>query len=205
MTGITVLARVSVTTAALALLLACGIPLCNAAAGCRPGPPPAAITPRNLSEANMSVEAIDQANVEWGKAVKGLRLGLTLKGTTATFYLENTGDTPITVLSHVIGGEEDHLDFFTAHLTDAKGGEQRTLRFLGNREESEVVKVPLAPGKSLHHVVDLAVWARRGTNGAKPLAPGDYELKVVYEAQPRNGNWTGRLEAGPIPLKVAAP
>jgi hypothetical protein len=112
--------------------------------------------------------------------------------------LENVGRRPLEVLSHVAAGEI-HLDWFTIHLDD------RRIVLLDSRNRSIPVRARLAPGESLAHDVDLAAWAMRGPNGRAPLAPGDHEARGSYEVPADETAWTGRLEAGPVPLRVPDP
>ena len=143
----------------------------------------------------------DQASVVWGKAAESLRLGLSASDKGVRLHLENVGSKPMEVLSHVNAGEV-HLDWYILYLEDDKG-DTRTLRLLDDRDESALVRVPLAPGSEITHTVDVAAWAARLPNGSKPLAAGTYKVRAVYEVKREGSNWRGRLEAGPVTLTIA--
>jgi hypothetical protein len=128
-------------------------------------------------------------------------LELATEGTTAIVTLRNRCDRAITVLSHVEAGDK-HLDWYRFRIVDRSTRQSRELKIIDDRDESSRVTVYLEPGKSVEHRVDLAVWARRGVNGAKPIAPGTYDLTVDYEVRDNGTFWRGRLEAGPAAIVV---
>lgn len=141
-------------------------------------------------------------DIVWGKASEGLALGLSSSVTNvARLYLKNAGNKALTVLSHVEAGER-HYDWYTLRLEDAHGN-SRTLRLIAARERSAAVPATLKPGESLEHAVDVLSWAAREVNGGKALSAGSYKVFGVYEVRTNEGRWHGRLEAGPVTLKVA--
>ena len=87
------------------------------------------------------------------------------------------------------------------------GSKKRVLRFVDERDKSAPVKVTLAPGKSLTAELDLNDWAGRRVNGAKPIAPGWYKVRVVYEVDASEWSdpdvWHGRTRSKPFPLTVS--
>lgn len=138
----------------------------------------------------------------WGQPLAGLRLGISVTGVVLVLHLQNVGDRPIKVLSHVAAGET-HLDWYTLRV-EAAGGAVRTLRLLDDRNRSAQVKVDLAPTMSVQHEVDILKWAARPVNGAEPLTEGRYSVSCDYAVAPQAGIWSGDLHAGPVPLRVPA-
>ncbi len=136
------------------------------------------------------------AEVSWGQAVKGVRLGLAPHGAEVGLFLQNVGEATIEVLSHVEAGEVQ-LDWYTLHLENEQGA-PRTLRLLDARDESSIVRAQLAPGGQLSHRVAVAAWAARPINGGQQLAPGTYQVSAAYVAPQRGETWSGQLEAGPV-------
>jgi hypothetical protein len=106
----------------------------------------------------------------------------------------------VTVAAALTTVRLDNLDWFDFELTDA-AGVTRILRVVSDRDESYPVAVDLAPGAALTHTVDLAGWARAQ---AAPLAPGRYQLHVVYEvaADYPEDAWKGRLDAAPVAIDL---
>jgi hypothetical protein len=151
-------------------------------------------------------DAIGDHVIVWGKAVKGLRLGVGASGAVAELVLGNVGREPIRALSHVAAGEWQY-DWFSVALSGADGT-SRTLEFYDDRDESGVVVVEIPPGDVMQHRVDLQDWSTRVVNGSRPLDRGDYRMNAVYEVSPENaagrgdGVWAGCLEAGPAPFRV---
>ena len=132
----------------------------------------------------------------WGQPQGGLRLGIDGEhASAARIALENVGDAPLEVLSHVEAGER-HYDWFTLVLDGV-----RELTLADDRNRSARVTVSLAAGESLEHTVELTDWAARAINGAAPLAPGTYAVSARYTVS-ADGVWNGRLEAGPVQLLV---
>ncbi len=152
----------------------------------------------------MMSEQSTEGAITWGPSQHGLTLGLAAQGAALRLFLKDVGDAPLEVRSHV-QAQAVHLDWYTVRLKDAQGHE-RTLRFVEDRDRSAQVKAHLEPGKSLEHAVNLGDWASRSANGGQPLAPGTYQATAGYEVKPESaaGCWSGRLEAGPIELHVAA-
>lgn len=140
------------------------------------------------------------APVAWGPPVGGLRLGLSVAGTTVHVHLQNAGHTRLTVLSHVAAGGEIQLDWTTLDLKRA--GKTRRVRLQDARNRSAVVDVHLDPGAEDSQAVDVAAWAVRPVNGSTPLAAGTYHLTGVYEVTSSPDHWSGKLEAGPITLTI---
>jgi hypothetical protein len=140
---------------------------------------------------------LSDAALVWGAPAGGLRLGIGSAGAVVSLALENTGERPLEVLSHVLAAGEAHYDWFTVRV------DARELRLLDDRNRSAVVRATLAPGESLRHEVDLAAWAQRPVNGGEPLAPGAHELRARYEVGADESAWTGRLDAGPAGLTLA--
>jgi hypothetical protein len=145
-------------------------------------------------------QTMDKSDIHWSSPVNGLRLGVGGNGGFAELSLENTGTTPLLVLSHVNAGET-HLDWFSLHLRDSHGA-VRDLHLFADRDKSAEVKVTLAPGQRVNHRVDLQSWAARPSNGAAALREGAYELSATYEVD-AGAHWSGKLEAGPVKVAVA--
>lgn len=78
------------------------------------------------------------------------------------------------------------------------GSTSRELRFTGPRDRAGRVQETLAPGKSLHHDVDLAWWAQQEVNGGRALPTGKATLIAAYEVTGEPGVWNGRIEAPAI-------
>ena len=144
---------------------------------------------------------MDKAEIHWGAAVNGLRLGVAGDAGIAELSLENVGTQSLQVLSHVNAGEV-HLDWFTLHLRDSQGA-RRELRLFADRNKSGRVEVTLAPGQHLQHRVDIQRWAARPDNGGV-LRAGSYELRASYEVEPGEPHWSGKLDAGPVTVSIPA-
>lgn len=143
----------------------------------------------------------------WGEPVDGLRLGIAGSGASIVLALGNTGDTPLTVMSHVMAPEETHLDWFTVTLTRENGkagedGEPVLLRLLDDRNRSAEITVELPPGSELAHRVDLVAWAARPVNGPVTLEPGTYRVTATYEVPPDGAAWTGTLHSGTVDTQL---
>lgn len=136
------------------------------------------------------------AGITWGTPVDHLRLGLSTHGPRIGLHLQNIGQTPLEVMSHV-AAQELHLDWYTLALR-APDGAHHTLKLYAPRDRSAAVKVTLAAQHTLHHLVDVRAWAARFTNGNLTLAPGTYQISATYTVPEREGAWAGRLEAGPV-------
>lgn len=143
-----------------------------------------------------------RGHVTWGDPVSGVRLGLEIDATFATFHVQNVGTKPADVMSHVQAGET-HLDWYTLEI-DAPGGCKREIGFVDERDRSAPIKVTLAPQAELSHRVDIASWAARPANGSKPLSPGTYSVIARYQVSPGAAPtvWTGTLSAGPTEMIV---
>jgi hypothetical protein len=137
----------------------------------------------------------------WGEPVDGLRLGIAGSGASIVLALGNTGDAPLTVMSHVMAPEETHLDWFTVTLAGA-GGEPVLLRLLDDRNRSAEITVELPPGSELAHRVDLVAWAARPVNGPVTLEPGTYRVTATYEVPPDGAAWTGTLHSGTVDTQL---
>lgn len=137
----------------------------------------------------------------WGEPVDGLRLGIAAGDGWVALCLGNAGDTPLTVLSHVMAPDETHLDWFTVTLT-GDGGEPVQLRFLDDRNRSAEITVDLPPGSELAHRVDLVAWAARPVNGPVTLEPGAYRATATYEVPPDGATWTGTLHSGKVETQL---
>lgn len=142
------------------------------------------------------------AAVTWGTPAEGLRLGLTTAGNMVGLHLENVGDTPLEVMSHV-ATHELHLDWYTLQVSPPDGGSFR-IRLYGDRDRSAAVKKTLAPGDALTHRIDAVAWAARSANGGHALAPGTYQLSATYDVPRDEGAWAGKLTAGPVEWVVSA-
>jgi len=136
------------------------------------------------------------ARASWGRPSNGLRLGIAVEGPVAHLLLEDVGDGPLEVMSHVEAGGEVHLDWFTIVVGE------RVIELAGPRNRSALVPVTLEPGGRLHHAVDVAAWAARPQNGGEALAPGEHPARATYEVGPERDRWSGRLEAGPVTLSI---
>jgi hypothetical protein len=139
-----------------------------------------------------------EANIAWGKAAAGLRLGVAADRLNVTFTLENVSDKKIEILSHV-AAQEKHLDWTTLRVTET--GKRREIRFVDDRNRSGSIKVMLDPGGKVSHQMDVANWAGRTVNGARALAPGSHTASAVYAVSDASV-WTGRIESGEISLVV---
>lgn len=137
----------------------------------------------------------------WGEPVDGLRLGIAGTGAAIALHLGNTGDAPLTVLSHVMAPDEAHLDWFTVTLTRGDN-EPVQLRFLDDRNRSAEITVELPPGSELAHRVDLVAWAARPINDEVALEPGTYRVTASYEVPPDGATWTGTLHSGSIETQL---
>ena len=129
-------------------------------------------------------------------------LGLTVAvdGATVRVTLSNHGDDPLRAYFAVQSAAGIHHDFLTAELVGEAG--TRLLRFTGDRDDSPIGIVELAPGAEVADELDLAAWADDSINGAAPLAPGVYALTVTYRVD-RPRAWSGSVSAGPLRLLVA--
>jgi hypothetical protein len=115
---------------------------------------------------------------------------------TVGLHLQNTGDTPLEVMSHV-ATHELHLDWYTLQVTPPDGA-PFTVRLYDSRNRSAPIKKTLAPGEALAHRIDAAAWAARPVNGSHTLLPGRYQLAAAYDVPTDEGAWAGRLDAGPV-------
>lgn len=142
----------------------------------------------------MDEEKRDSGEVFWGETADGLRLGLSAKGGIAGLYLQNVGNVPLDVMSH-ISTHELHLDWYTLQMKNTSGL-NRKLCLLDARDRSVAIRIHLEPRESLQHFIDVGEWARRSVNGAKPLAPGSYQLFAVYDVANEKDCWLGHLNGG---------
>jgi hypothetical protein len=148
-----------------------------------------------------SATAGTAAAITWGQPVDNLRLGLTTAGTTVGLHLQNTGATPLEVMSHV-ATHELHLDWYTLQVTPPDGA-PFTIRLYDSRNRSAPIKQTLAPGEALAHRIDAVAWAARPANGSHTLSPGMYQLAASYDVPADAGVWAGRLKAGPVEWVLA--
>jgi len=149
------------------------------------------------SKDSASPMALSRAN----PSASELTLGITTRGEIAELTLTNVSQLPLKVLSHVESSRID-LDWYTLTVVGVTG-ETRTLHLGGPRNESAVVLVELAPGKSLSHDVDIQKWAVQSFNGGRRFASGDYyTISAQYEVTESGDHWKGMIRAGPVPLSV---
>lgn len=140
-------------------------------------------------------------DITWGKVSEKLMLGLSCPAAnTVRLHLKNAGAQPLRVWSHV-EAEETHLDWFTLYIESEKT--RRTLRLSDSRERSAAMDATLKPGEALHHDLNILDWSGREVNGSKPLTPGDYQVRAIYEIKKDAEHWQGTLKAGPATLKIA--
>jgi hypothetical protein len=128
-----------------------------------------------------------------------LTLAAAVSGTTLDVTLTNNGSTEVVVNSSVLAGAERHYDWFWVELEVA--AVTRELRFQDDRNRSAIERKTLAPGASLTHTLDLAAWARRARNSAKPLPSGRGTLRAFYEVTGDREAWNGRLAASPVKVE----
>ncbi|HEU4451924.1 MAG TPA: hypothetical protein VFR81_02655 [Longimicrobium sp.] len=147
-------------------------------------------------------EPAEGGEMRRGDPVDGLRLGIASSGSAVLLRLENVGDAPLEVLSHV-SAREDHLDWHALRL-EGLDGAVRTLRFRDVRDKAGIARARLAPGGTLDHRVDPAAWALRGINGGVPLAPGRHRATALYDTAGTSSgdHWRGRLSAGPVDVDI---
>lgn len=131
----------------------------------------------------------------------GLELAVSARGTVLHVVLRNQAEGPLTIVAAVAGPERKHHDYLRAELT---GAATRTLRFTGNRNTSETGVVTLEPGGETADDVDLAAWATAPINDGAPLAPGEYQVTVIYRLEQPGitGSWRGEVAAGPIAVRA---
>jgi hypothetical protein len=140
------------------------------------------------------------AEITWGRAERGLRLGIGVRGEEIDLRLENVGADTLEVLSHV-QADETHLDWFRLTLIDASAA-SRTLQLSDDRDKSGPVRVKLAPGASIIHQVDVPSWSARAANGAQQLSAGTYQISATYETPSGGTSWSGALRAGPVSITL---
>jgi hypothetical protein len=128
-----------------------------------------------------------------------LGLTVTVSGTTLRVSLSNQGDDTLRAYFAVSGTSRRHHDFLTAELVGE--ATTRLLRFTGNRDDSAIGTVELAPGAEVADELDLSAWALDPINGATPLAAGTYALTATYKVNHPKA-WSGSISAGPVRLLV---
>jgi hypothetical protein len=140
-------------------------------------------------------------NADSASSTGGLELRIAARGSSALLTLHNGGPDPLQVLSHVDAGYR-HYDWFTVLLEG--DAETRLLHFYGDRNESVIVTVELAPGGQLEHLIDLAAWAERKINDARPLAAGHYRMSATYEVSESesDGVWNGKIVSPTVSLTI---
>src|SRR5436190_3578127 len=92
----------------------------------------------------------------------------------------NPTSAPVTIASHVIGGEQTHYDWLVVEL-EGGGGNTRKMHFIGPRKESETITADIAPGAAHTAQIDLVQWAIATGNGG-PLLPGTYALRASWDS-----------------------
>lgn len=132
----------------------------------------------------------------WSATDRALRLGLAVHGEQATVWLENMGESPLTVIA--AGGLSLHLE---------GGGTSRDIP-IGvdpvhlDRPETFT---SLPPHARLERHQDLGTPARRqvGTGG-RAMPAGRYRVSVTYSSltAARGSWWTGSLHAGPVDVNL---
>lgn len=138
---------------------------------------------------------------EFGAPADGLSLGVEVLGPRKlALMLQNVSGGPMDVWSHVLADEEMHYDWYELRL-EHPSGSVRVARLLDARKVGVPVKAKLVPGSQLRYELSLDEWLQRPMNGARPLAPGRYQLRVRYEVA-IEGGWEGRVEVGPVELAV---
>src|SRR5262249_40139400 len=136
-------------------------------------------------------EGVKPPNVS-SPAPAALQLTATAKNAQLSITWKNTSNAALKVATHVFAGEK-HFDWLSVTLTDA-AGTKRTLVFTDNRDESAPVFVDLAPGATTTETIDLAAWAARAPNAARPVASGRYDAYIVYDTTREQRAWAGRLQ-----------
>jgi hypothetical protein len=130
----------------------------------------------------------------------------------ATIEVKNTSKRALTLASHV-RTHEMHYDAFAVELDDPVAGTEgcgagdavrrtRTLTFADSRDKSIAIEVDLDPGQSFTHRIDLDGWAQRAINGGQRLAPGFYNVRVVYDTRSERDVWMGRATSPTFHLTV---
>jgi len=133
----------------------------------------------------------------------GLELSATTKDAVIDAVLTNVGERPITVITGIPASLRTDFDAFTVHLAG------RAFGFMGPRNASGSGLVELAPGESLHHLLDLADWATvrvsAGGDLINPgglLGPGRYKARVVYRTEPGQASWVGELVLDGVEMTI---
>lgn len=134
--------------------------------------------------------------ISWGDPAGSLRLGIEAADG-LVLWLENVGDTALTVLSHVRTAGGPHLDWYGVVLTSPAGDTIR-LVLVDDRDRSATARADLAPGETLSHRVDVTAWASRPVNGGRPLPAGRYQARAYYEVDPEPDVWSGRVDSGSV-------
>jgi hypothetical protein len=129
----------------------------------------------------------------WGPDAGGLRLGISGADQHVRLALENVGSRALDVASHVLGPTR-HLDWFSIELVSQEWGTVN-VRFVGDRDESSVVRVHLEPGGRIEHEVNLLEWS-------DALLAGRYDASARYVVYPGRDTWSGELTAGPLELSI---
>lgn len=145
------------------------------------------------------------AGVAWGAPVSDLRLGIELEGTKVVAHVQNVGTAPLMIMSHV-ATHERQSDWLTVTITDTKSKE-RVVAFNDDRDKSAPVAHTLASGAELVDRWDLADWAARPRNGARPLGSNDVAVRASYHVVPAPTTippigpraWGGTIESGTVP------
>jgi hypothetical protein len=98
-------------------------------------------------------------------------------GSTLELTLRNLSSRPLAVATRIDGGDAPSYDWLTVRLEDPDH-HLRTLRFVGERKESELHVVTVPVGGATVEAIDLAPWAVQ--HDGEPLAPGSYQATVSW-------------------------
>jgi hypothetical protein len=88
---------------------------------------------------------------------------------------------------------EIQSDWLTVALDATGRTTSRVLRFDDDRNGTALAKERLPPGATSWVRFDLQAWAKRERNRATAIAPGSYELGIVYDARRERDVWNGML------------
>jgi hypothetical protein len=140
----------------------------------------------------------------FGSEVQGLRLGLVVYNSVAIdFVLENTSASPIVVLSHVVGGTQENLDWYEMLATPRGNAalSRRVVHFTEPRERSATVTQTIAPHATLRHAISMSGWTVAAVNMVPTrIAGGNYDLTVTYDTTRTTPgpHWRGRITSGTV-------
>jgi len=133
----------------------------------------------------------------------GLELTATADGEVIDAVLTNVGEKPLTVLSGLSASMRVDFDAFSVYVAG------RAFTFVGPRNATGSGLVELAPGESVHQLLDLHKWAEvtasvggKPINPGGPLKPGRYKARVMYRTEPGDASWTGQLVLDGVDLTI---